>query len=169
MKKLVLAVIMMAVPFSAFALDKMSDKALDNTTAQTGVTIAFEGVTISQSAADTAWLDDDGTGAGTTGGLVYLTQSGNTDTTITGTMSIDVATVAAGGTIAGNAVANDTSYVRIALPSVNQSADAKYMTISMNALPAAGADPAAGATALGTLFQDAGTTDVSGNIYIYAH
>ncbi len=199
MKKLVLAAaVMMLVPFSAFALDTLDDEALSSLTAQEGVTITFDSVKITQQASDTAWYDSDGA-TGTTqaltdvdgdgdvdandtiaftaaGGRVYVDQSGSTETTLTGSLTIDVATAPVGGiSVGGTTIPANTSFVRIGLPSVSQAASAKLMTISMDGdmtgltNTANFAAPAAGVDALGTLIQNGGTSTVAGAVYIYAH
>ncbi len=166
MKKLVLAVIMMLVPFSAFALDAMNEDAMDKLTGQAGVTITFENVTIRQQAADMGWTDSDGIGAGTTAGTVYIAQGGNTVTEIMGSLTIDVATATDAIAIDdADPIAADTTFVKIGLPSVSQSADAKTMTISLNSAVAAGTQ------VLGSLYQAGGSSsiDAGAAIYIFAH
>ena len=166
MKKLVLAAIMMLVPFSAFALDAMNDEAMDKLTAQEGVTITFENVVINQTASNTAWSDADGLAtADTSAGSVFITQTGSTVTDISGSLTIDVATTEAALIVDGTTIGADTSFVKIGLPSVSQSAAAKTMTISLNSTAAAGTQ------VLGTLFQDAGSSSINPGaaIYIYAH
>ena len=168
MKKLVLAAIMMLVPFSAFALDSMSDKALDKMTAQEGVTITFDNVVVTQQASDMAWHDNDGIAGATTAGRIYIAQSGNTTTTITGDLTIDVATAGTGGLVVGpTTIASGVSFVKIGLPSVSQAAAAKTMTISMD--NATASTVGSTGTALGTLFQNGGNSSISGAVYIYAH
>lgn len=183
MKKLVLAAaIMMLVPFSAFALDSMNDDALDKMTAQEGVTITFDNVVINQTPADVAWRDSDGVGVGTTAGRVFVNYAEATATTgfdvitVTKNMTIDVATVAAGatytsdtGAVIDNSAVGATakSFVKVGLPSVSIGAKAKTMTIGMDGLAADAALPATGI--LGTLFQDSGSSTVSGAIFISAH
>jgi len=164
MKKLVLAVIMMLVPFSALALDSMTDDALDKMTAQEGVTITFENVVINQEAADMAWTDGDGLDGDTTAGTVYIAQDGDTITTITGSLTIDVATATTNIAIAGSAgIAAGTSFVKIGLPSVSQTASSKTMDISLNSTVAAGTQ------VLGSLFQEGGSSSINANSAIYIH
>lgn len=165
MKKLVLAAaIMMLVPFSAFALDSMTDEALDKMTAQEGVTITFENVVINQEAADMAWTDGDGIDGDTTAGTVYIAQDGSTVTTITGSLTIDVATATTNIAIAGSAgIAAGTSFVRIGLPSVSQTASNKTMDISLNNTVAAGAQ------VLGSLYQEGGSSSINAGSAIYIH
>lgn len=182
MKKLVLvAAIMMFVPFSAFALDTMDDDSLDKVTAQEGVTITFDNVVIKQTPADVAWSDSDGITEASNQGRVYVAYgtSGSDTITITQDLTIDVATtttaliVDAGADTAAGATADDsvipatTSFVKVGLPSVSSKAEAKTMTISMDNSNAnivgSAAEP------LGTLFQNGGSSSISGSIYIYAH
>lgn len=175
MKKLVLATIMMLVPFSAFALDAMNEEAMDKLTGQAGVTITFENLTIRQQAADMGWTDSDGLGndingdpTATSAGTVYIAQGGNTVTDITGSLTIDVATATADIVIdngAAEAIDSGTTFVKIGLPSVSQSADAKTMTISLNSAVAAGTQ------VLGSLYQAGGSSsiDAGAAIYIFAH
>jgi hypothetical protein len=171
MKKLVLAAIMMLVPFSAFALDAMNDDAMDKLTGQAGVTITFENVTIRQQAADMAWTDVDGCDSegldNTNAGTVYIAQGGDTVTTITGSLEIDVATATADIAIAGAAdpIEANTTFVKIGLPSISQTASNKTMTISLNSAVAAGTQ------ILGSLYQQGGKSSIYPNsaIYIYAH
>jgi len=164
MKKLVLAAIMMLVPFSAFALDSMTDDALDKMTAQEGVTITFENVVINQEAADMAWTDGDGLDGDTTAGTVYIAQGGDTVTTITGSLTIDVATATTPIAIAGSAgIAAGTSFVKIGLPSVSQTASNKTMDISLNSTVAAGTQ------VLGSLYQAGGNSSINAGSAIYIH
>lgn len=68
MKKLVLALIvaLTLAPFSAFGLEMMTDDSLKDTTAQAGVVIALDDVSIVQhSKMDTMYIDDDGMSANT--------------------------------------------------------------------------------------------------------
>lgn len=172
MKKLVLAAIMMLVPFSAFALDSMTDDALDKMTAQEGVTITFENVTIHQEATNMGWTDGDGLGAtsnAASAGTVFIAQSGSTTTEITGSLTIDVATATANmdvDGIAGNDILTGTSFVKIGLPSIDQTAVAKTMTISLNNTVAASTTQV-----LGSLYQAGGATsiDPGSSVYILAH
>lgn len=175
MKKLVLVAIMMLVPFSAFALDSMNDDALDKLTAQEGVTITFENVVIDQTASDIAWSDADGVTDAPNAGRIYVDQSGSTVTTITGSLKIDVATVgdtalaiAAPTNGVASSIAAKTSFVKIELPNVSQGAAAKTMTIKMdnNLLTT---NTAYTSQTLGTLYQDAGSSKITGAVYIYGH
>ncbi|GAB6095388.1 hypothetical protein JCM14469_16400 [Desulfatiferula olefinivorans] len=166
MKKLVLTAVMMMMPFTALALDAMNDSALDEMTAQEGVTITFDNVVITQTAADMAWSDSDGDGVGTTGGTVYLAQGGSTVTTITDSLTIDVATADGDVVVGTETIGTGTTFVKIGLPSVSQAASAKTMEISLGADVAAAAG---GAQTLGTLYQDSGSSSISGAVYIYAH
>jgi hypothetical protein len=168
MKKLVLAAIMMLVPFTSFALDKMNDAALDKMTAQEGVTISFENLTITQTSGNLGWHDGDGIGAGSTAGRIFIGQTGNTTTVISGSMLIDVATATAA--IIGTNIVADTTFVKISLPSIAQTSNAKTMTVNLDHPAAADSGLTAGYGRLGTLYQDASTTTINGGtVYIYAH
>jgi hypothetical protein len=193
MKKLVLTAVMMMMPFTAFALDAMNDAALDEMTAQEGVTITFDNVVINQTASNMAWIDGDAltddTGtviADTAGGSIFIEQDGSTVTTVTGSLTIDVATTSAALTIQdpdglGAAVEStidaNTTFVKIGLPSVSQAAAAKTMTIGLtpeDGVPTLTAGQSHsisqwGGESLGTLFQDAGSSTITGAVYIYAH
>lgn len=181
MKKLVLVTILMLVPFTAFALDTMTDSALDKLTAQEGVTITFDDVAIHQTSSDMAWSDADGADpANSSAGSIFIGQTGTTDTTIRGSLTIDVATATAAidfthvnnadpanpVTVTDATIATGTSFVKIGLPDISQSATAKTMTICLK--PTAATANTATNT-LGTLYQNAGSSSVSGDIYIYAH
>lgn len=175
MKKLVLAAIMMLVPFSAFALDAMNDDAMDKLTGQAGVTITFENVVITQSSADMGWTDADGCDRGgdnTGSGTVYLDYTdGATETTITGSLSIDVATATTQYDILGTTadIASGTTFVKIGLPSVSQTAVDKTMTIGL--APTVAIAKTDAIQVLGQLYQAGGSSSISANsaIYIYAH
>lgn len=166
MKKLVLVAMMVLVPFAAFALETMNDDALDEMTAQEGVTITFDNVLVTQTSSDTSWGDSDGLGTGTdtSAGYIFMDQDGYTETTITGSLEIDVATADADLTVGTETIASGTSFVKVALPSISQAANAKTNTISIS-----NAQTAASGEALGTLWQNAGSSSVSGSLYIYAH
>lgn len=198
MKKLVLVAIMMLVPFTSFALDAMNDGALDEITAQEGVTITFDNVVVNQAGSNIAWGDNDGTtvvrydtdtnGDGvidnsdtpttttTDGGYIFISQdSGNTITLDGTSLTIDVATATSDITVGDATIEDGTTFVAIGLPSVTVGATQKTTTISMNAYMDNDGDgaidfPEAGTTALGSLYQHTtGNTTITGSVYIYAH
>ena len=177
MKKLVLIAILSLVPFTAFALDAMTDTALDGITAQEGVSITFTGDTggleIKLGATDTAWIDTDGLGSGTsatTGGYIFIHEDKGQTIRLTDTLTIDVATVTDAGGYAG--VATGTTFVAIGLPGVTMKAEARRATISLGTSTTMMTldDELSAGTALGTIYQNTDTdTVIDGKILIYAH
>ncbi|MBU1172413.1 MAG: hypothetical protein KKD44_22880 [Proteobacteria bacterium] len=183
MKKLVLIAVLLLVPFTAFALDSMNDSALDEMTAQQGVTITFDGVVVTQGVSDFSWGDGDGLGGTTAAGYLFLEESGaGTTVSLDGTsMTIDVATAGVGGYIVvpdgpdadtdpDLAIAEGTTFVAIGLPSVTVGAAAKTTTVSLiSAAPTAATVPTAAQT-LGSFYQNTtGNTTIVGSVYIYPH
>jgi hypothetical protein len=74
MKKLLaIAIVLMMVPFSAFAMETISDSDMDNVTGQAGVSISISNVKIYQTIDSLAFVDTDGVAAlGGAGGAIGL-------------------------------------------------------------------------------------------------
>jgi hypothetical protein len=62
MKKLAIFLAIMLIPFSAFALDTISDNDLDSVTGQAGVSIFTNSIQIVKTGVTTTYTDDNGTG-----------------------------------------------------------------------------------------------------------
>jgi hypothetical protein len=65
MKKLAIFLAIMLIPFSAFALDTISDNDLDSVTGQAGVSILTSSIQIVKTGVTTTYTDSNGTGAAT--------------------------------------------------------------------------------------------------------
>ena len=161
MKKiLVLTVIALFVmmPFASFAKTAVSDSDLGAVTAQTGVSIDFSGLTVSNvSQSINSWGDDNGftgyTGAGWVGAAMSLT--GNV-VGFSGTMNIDVGTSGA------------QTRLKIDLPTVTIGAGGglnQDQTIKL----AIDKTLTTNAGTLGQSFAAGLTATVSGSMQIYAH
>jgi len=85
-KLLVIATILMMIPFTAFSMDAMNDTAMDDVTGQAGVSIGIDGTLASTVNIEKFSYTDEGTVslAATSGNLLSLA------TTVTGVITIDV-------------------------------------------------------------------------------
>jgi len=160
MKKIaVLTVIALFVmmPFASFAKTAISDSDLNAVTAQTGVSIDFTSLTVSNvSTTCQSWGDNDGFGSYSAQGWVGASQatSGNV-VGITGVMNIDVGTSGA------------QTRLKIDLPLINIGAGG--MTQDQTIKLAADKTLTTNAGTLGMQYQAGVSATITGSIMIYAH
>ncbi len=161
MKKIaVLTVIALFVmmPFASFAKTAITDSDLGAVTAQTGVSIDFSNLSVSNvSASIQSWGDNDGFGSYSAAGWVgaSMALTGNV-VGLSGTMNIDVGT------------SGTQTRLKIDLPTVTIGAGgglAQDQTIKL----AADKTLSTGAGTLGLQYQAGITATINGSIQIYAH
>lgn len=165
---------MLAIAFSAtsaLALEKMDSKSKSDVTAQSGVTISFEGVTANTTVASVAYGDDDGIGGTTTAGWIILDGNIVASTAVTGSLTIDAATAGAAGHqitgANGPLIAANTSFVKLGLPNVATTVSATEFDLVLGS--AANTTAASGNT-LGTINVGNITAGINGgSVYIYPH
>jgi len=132
MKKLAIFLAIMLIPFSAFALDTISDNDLDSVTGQAGVSIYTSSIQIVKTGVTTTYTDSDGTGntvvgSSAAGSLTIVDTDSTTQIFFDGfdPLSIDVVdtadVIAVVNAIAGAGAFNGTdtigvSAVQITLP-----------------------------------------------------
>ena len=181
MKKLVLvAMIMLLVPFTSFALDTMTDADLDEMTAQAGVQIALS-IMVESSATDAAWGNTSG---GSTSWLVLDGEETNTTQRIMGVVDIEVMQVST--STAGDIGALLTTYdptatadttavvINLNIDTINTGGGVQTIKLGTTADaennvvdPITGLD--AGANTLGSYYSGvASQNDISGVIVIMA-
>jgi hypothetical protein len=160
MKKIILivAALLVMLPLASFAKTVISEEELSELTAQQGVTIAFNSLTISNVAlAVQSWGDSDGftgyTGSGWVGAAI--TMSGNV-LALGGSMEIDVGS---SGTLTA---------VRIGLPNVTIG-NTNFQVDQIVRLSNAKALNGVGAGTLGTAYMSGLTATVTGALTITAH
>lgn len=128
-KMLAIAAILMLVPFTASALEMMPDTALEDVTAQAGVTISIDNIQMDFSMDYLSWGDADGIGA--SGGTGYVNITGITMTNIV----IDKLAVGASGIgeISGTHIVGGVS-AAMDLDLTDGTSDLRNMTIDVGDL-----------------------------------
>ena len=160
MKKVIFVVILAFVmmPFTSFAKTAVSDSDLSNVTAQSGVTINFQSLSVQNvTMSMQSWGDSDGFTGYLTAGWVGAAMSlaGNV-VGLGGTMNIDVGTEAGGQT-----------RLRIDLPSITIGAGAG---LNVDQTIKLGSDKLLGGTqVLGQSYMGGLQATISGTVQIYAH
>jgi hypothetical protein len=145
------------VPAALFAKTAISDNDLSNVTAQTGVSISFSSLSVSNvSTTCQSWGDNDGFGAYSGQGWVGASQSTSGNVVgITGVMNIDVGTSGA------------QTRLKIDLPLINIGAGG--MTQDQTIKLAADKTLTTNAGTLGMQYQAGVSATITGSIMIYAH
>lgn len=156
-KVLLLAVLAMflMVPVS-FAKTTISESDLASVTAQEGVTITFDNLTITNVAIDEqSWGDSDGFTGYTDAGWVGATITTSGDlVALSGSLTIDVGT------------SGSTTAVRIGLPSLTIGSDTMSVT---QVLKLSTAKELTGTQVLGTAYMGGVEATVNGGLIITAH
>jgi len=172
MKKLVLILLILVLPMSALALEKMSGKDLNDVSGQAGVTIAFGGTSTTIIAfSQVSWGDEDGCGGAACDSAGWIIIDGAitiTQVIADGQMlTLDVGTTTAVCTPAGAVVIpTATSYIAVGLPTTTTSiAVPSTLAIGLGNTSTV-IDGTLGLLYLQNLTVTPGTPDV---LYIWAH
>jgi len=129
MKKLLaIAIVLMMVPFTAFAMETISDSDMDNVTGQAGVSISLDNVKIYQSIDGISYTDTDGIAGAASAGTIAITN-------ITQVITLD-------------AIADGTEYTNAAGDVVATCATSRPLTIDVTALDSASATKMGGPAAI---------------------
>ena len=188
-KFLAVTTVICMIPFTAFAMQTISDTEMDNVTGQSGITIVFAGnsaegaLSIDVSLRGLAWGDTDGTGGDTLAG--YFTMDGQDadtqapmDTTLSikikhlSKMTLDVGTTNSTNPIkvdGTDVVPVDTSFIKLGVPdlvlSVNMADEGRLCLANQST---GGTSKEMGTLSLNNLAVGL-TFPANSALYIYAH
>ena len=173
MKKLIVALLVLALPMSAMAMDAVTNAELDGVAGQAGVTLAFGSTTTTTIAfSQIAWGDPDGL-AGTcsnSAGWLILNGTITIDQVIScgQQLVLDIATNASGGTCAIGCVdiPDGITFIALGLPATTLSIGVPDTLVVGLGSTSGAITGTLGILNLRNLRVDAGTPDT---LYIWAH
>jgi hypothetical protein len=92
MKKLLAVMLVLLIPFSVYALDKITDNVMDDVTGQSGLSLTTVGSNVTTIAIENlAWGDGDGHASDTTAGHLRVDGHITVANTMAGDLTVDVA------------------------------------------------------------------------------
>ncbi len=176
MKRLIpditIAIFLLVMTHSAFAMDVISDNELDGVTGQTGIDLILDDLGLDITLNSITWGDTGGIGGTSAAGYVFLENLDSADRINIGvdlSLSIDVATVSTSGfsTAGGATIPIGTSFVKIGLGGANIRLHSLDLGINLSNV-----SNGLTKTNLGTIhMRDTGNlVEIkSGNVYIFPH